>query len=195
MCGEMMKEYIGKSTKTQYLEVVNKLNLFHIIYLSIADIFTAIFISLLIALGIKSSINFIKYMSYILIAILLFIFILLIVFIVAKIAIILKNKRLIKYYMSNKLINVRRAMINYDYKLWLTAVKDSFHPMSLRINENDKAVVYKTGIYFTNSETYNKLFKFKMPKELIARSYIDVYALIGYDDVNNEMIIIEIEKQ
>lgn len=195
MCGEIMKEYIGKSTKTQYLEVINKLNLFHILYLSIADIFTAIFISLLIALGIKSSINFIKYMSYILIAILLFIFILLIVFIVAKIAIILKNKRLIKYYMSNKLINVRRAMINYDYKLWLTAVKDSFHPMSFIIHENDKSVTYKTGIYFTNSETYNKLFKFKMPKELIARSYIDVYALIGYDDMNNEMIIIEIEKQ
>lgn len=195
MCGEIMKEYIGKSTKTKYLEVMNKLNVFHILYLSIANILTFIFIILLISFGIKANINFFKYMSYIFIAILLFIFILIIVFITAKITIILKNNRLIKYYMNNKLINIRRVMVNYDYKLWLTAVKDSFHPMSLTINENEKSVVYKTGIYFTNSDTYNKLFKFKMPKELIARSYIDAYALIGYDEANSEMIIIEVEKQ
>lgn len=191
----MMEEYIGENSKTKYLKVINRLNLFHIIYLAIINMLIACIVILLLKYGINSIVVFFKYISYILCAILAFVFFVLLVFIIAKLVIIVKNLKLIRYYKSNPLINVRKIMINYDYKLWLTAVKDSFHPISFIITDNDKAVTYKTGIYFTNSEKYNKIFKFKMPNILIARSYIDAYALIGYDTKNDEMIIIQVEKQ
>lgn len=190
-----MEQYIGENTKTKYLQVINKINLFHIIYLNVVNMLVTIITILLFGYGIKNNIKFIEYMSYILIAIFIFLYILLLVFIIAKIIIIVKNNMLIKYYKSVPLTKIKRVMINYDYKLWLTAVKDTFHPMSFNINADNKSITYKTGIYFTNSERYNKIFKFIMPKVLIARSYIDVYALIGYDELYDEMIIIDIEKQ
>lgn len=189
-----MEQYVGENSKTKYLSVVNKIYLFHIMYMLVANIFILICLSLLFIFGISHNINFIKYMSYILIAIFIFLFVLLIVFITAKAIIITKNKKKIDFYKSNKLINIKKLMINYDYKLWLTAPKDTYHPLSFNLTENKNIVSYKTGIYFTNNEEYKKIFKIKIPKVLIARTYINNYAIIGYDEANDEMIIIDFEK-
>lgn len=187
-----MQGYIGENTKTKYLHVINRINIFHILYLILLEITLSSFIFLLIKYGISNDNIFLNNMSYILIFILMIIFLISIVFIVAKLIIIIRNHKIIKYYLSNELTNIQVVMINYDYKLWLTAPKDTFHPMSFNINKNDKIETYKTGIYFTNSEKYNHILKFKMPKSLIARSYINYYANVGYDDKHQEMIIIDL---
>lgn len=189
-----MNTYLGMNTKTKYLGVINRINAFHIFYLSIFQIFQASILILLILFGITSNIILFRNVSFVFIFLLFFSIVTAFVFIVAKIILIIKNKRIIDYYKNNELINVCKIMINYDYKLWLTAVKDTFHPMSFNMLINDNIETYKTGIYFTNSERYNKIFKFKMPKALIARSYINSYAIVGYDRYNNEMIIIDVEK-
>ena len=119
--------------------------------------------------------------------IILFLCGLLVAAIIANIGIIIKHKSIIKYYANANIIDIRRIKINYDSKLWLTAAKNSFHPQSFIIDGNE----YKTGIVFTNSSTYYRIPKFKMPDVLQAKNYINYFAEIGYDENKKEYIIIK----
>lgn len=118
--------------------------------------------------------------------IILFIIGVIIVAIVTNGGIIIKNKLIINYYKNIKFSDIKKLKINYDSKLWLTAAKNSFHAQSFTIDNNE----YKTAIVFTNSSKYYGFPKFKMPSVLLAKNYINNYAVIGYDELKREYVVI-----
>jgi hypothetical protein len=103
-----------------------------------------------------------------------------------------KSIKIIRHYKKNPLCEIKRIMIPYDYKLWLTAPINTFLPMSFKLNEEDETHI--TGKLFTNCSKYNYFPKFKTPQILLAKNYIKNYAIIGYDSIKDEYIIIGFER-
>ena len=192
----MNNEYIGKNSKTEYARIKNKGYVCYLIYLFIACILLSLAIYYLInnIIGFKVTNRFDGFELFFYWFLLITILITLgwsITGIVVFSTSIKKNINLIKYYNTTKLTNVKEIMINYDYKLWLTAPKDTFHPQNFNLVINEEKRLFKTAIIFTNSSKYNTFPKFNMPPVLMAKNYINNYALVGYDEKNDEGIIID----
>ena len=195
-----MDEYIGTNTKSLYSKIRINKSIFNIVYLFI-------FLSLLILGLVFDIIGLINYyinnnafvfllaIYYILAIVILFFIGMNIITIIGNIHIIINNYKTIKYYNNNKLINVKKMMIPYDYKLWLVAPKDTFHAMSIDFIVDGEMKSNKTSIIFTNSNTYYKFPKFKMPEELISKNYVNNWALVGYDELNKEVVVIGYVKE
>ena len=194
-----MEDYIGKNSKTEYSKTRIKVALMNIIYLSLLIIGLIVgLIFTIIAIvdyykGSDKKIFYVAFMFVLSVLLLFFIGLLSVVYI-TNIGIIIKNKRIITYYKNNKLINVKKMMIPYDYKLWLVAAKDTFHAMSIKLSIGNEEDSYKTAIIFTNSDKYYGFPKFKMPDVLISKNYVKNWAIVGYDEVNKEVVVIRYEK-
>lgn len=180
-------KYTGKNTKTEYLYVMLVSNILSLIY---AILLTALLVFLTI-ISIKACFNTdILTIMIMLSAVLIVLSGLIIAFDVIKVISIIKYSKERKYYKNVELEIIKEEVLFYDYKLWLTAVKDSYHPMAITHNDN----TYKTGIIFTNSEKFYIFPKFKMPASLIARNYVKNKAIVGYDKNKDEYIIINFKE-
>jgi len=194
-----MEEYIGINTKTEYSKTRIKVALFNIIYLFLllGLLITGITFTIM---GIVNyykddkNIIFLVAFLFVLSAVQLFFSVLIIIALVSNFGIIIKFKNIIKYYNENKLINVKKMMIPYDYKLWLVAAKNTFHPMSMKFIVDGDEVTCKTAMIFTNNENYYGFPKLKMPKVLVAKNYVTNWAYVGYDEENKEVVVIRYEK-
>lgn len=190
-----MDNYKGTNSKTEFAKVRIKSNICNILYVFLLlSILITIMILILnkIIDGYKVDSNTTtdKAILIVIDIILLFINGGLIGLIIILIIHSLIHFKTLKYYKNVELIDVHLQMIPYDYKLWLTAPKDTYHAISIDYNGNH----YKTAIIFTNSDKYYGFPKFKMPEVLMAKNYIKNYGLVGYDKNKDEIIIINFKK-
>ncbi len=194
-----MEEYIGKNSKTEYAKTRINVAIMNIIY--ILTLMAGLLVGLtftIIAIvdyykGSDSKIFFVAFMFVLAVFILFFVGLLTVVF-TTNAGIIIKYRGIIKYYKTNKLINVTKMMIPYDYKLWLVAPKDTFHAMSIDFMVDGEKKSNKTSIIFTNSVTYYGFPKFRMPDVLVSKNYVKNWALVGYDEKNKEVVVINYQK-
>ncbi|MGM9970363.1 MAG: hypothetical protein ACI35S_08215 [Anaeroplasma sp.] len=185
-----MENYKGKNSLTEFNKVIIKKYLINLLLL-ILLICLCYFLIMLLLKSYHINKNGVIYSFTIISLIFTFLFKnIFLVFIVIFIINIIKKIKINLYYKKNDLINIRRIMVDYDYKLWLTAVKDSFHPMSFHIEEE----FYKTDIIFTNSRKYYLFNLIKIPSLLNPNNYINNYAIIGFDEKNNKYIIIDYDR-
>lgn len=114
--------------------------------------------------------------------------------IISEIIRIKRTNSLIKTYMSIEITNVAKVLIDYDTKQWLTAPKDTYHPLAFHLDVDGERLNLKTQAIFTNSSTYCRIPRHKMPEILKNKNYINNYALVGYYAAKKEGIIISIIK-
>ncbi len=191
----MNETYIGPNSKTEYAKTRIKTSICWIIYTILLNIPTFFILYLCIYFLFNASKhNLNNYMIFFAIGsfIFLFLFGILLTATITNICLIIKNNKEINYYNNNHLIYITEMLIPFDTKLWLTAPKDTFHPMSLKMEINGEIRSFKTAIIFTNSSTYFKLPKFKMPEILMSKNFIKGYAIVGYDPRLDEVVVIKL---
>lgn len=101
----------------------------------------------------------------------------------------IREYRVIRYYRVPRFTNIERKEIDYDYKLWQTASKNTFHSQAITLNIDGEEKVFKTRIIFTNSK---RIGFFKIPAILQSHSYVRGKCEIGYDPNRNEAVILSI---
>lgn len=106
--------------------------------------------------------------------------------------IMVKEYKKINYYKEPRFSYLEEREIEYDYKLWQTAPKHSFHSQAIKMTIDGEERLFKTPIIFTNSK---KIGFFKIPLILQSHSYVRGKALLGYDPDKNEAVIIEINEK
>lgn len=111
------------------------------------------------------------------------------IFIIYLIYVIITQNKIIKYYREPRFSLFVTKEIDYDYKLWQTAPKNTFHSMVISIELDGESFAFKTPIIFTNSK---RIGFFKIPLVLQSHSYVRNKCVIGYDIRKKEAVIIEI---
>ncbi len=191
----MNETYIGPNSKTEYAKTRIKTSICWIIYSILLNIPSGFIFYLCVYYLIHASnLGLTNYFVFYWIGTFIFLFVFGILFgiTITNISLIIKNILTIKYYKTNYLTNITEILIPFDSKLWLTAPKDTFHPMNLKMEINGEIRSFKTAIIFTNSSTYFKFPKFKMPEILMSKNYIKGYALVGYDSKIDEAVVIKL---
>ena len=185
-----------KNTITEFAKIQITKAITYIVYSIIGLIpFIYAFKILLKTIINKYDVNNLSYIGllYILIFVTFFTIGLLMAVIIIYLIKAIKNQNIITYYKKNKIEVTTKLMIPYDYKLWLTAPKNTYHPISFKLKSDDDET-HITDKIFTNCDKYNYFPKFKTPQCLLARNYVKNYAVIGYDKNKNEYLIIGFEK-
>lgn len=114
----------------------------------------------------------------------------LLVLLIYFIYVMIKQYKNIRYYNEPRFSYFERKEIDYDYKLWQTARKNTFHSQAISLLIDGNEVIFKTPVIFTNSK---KIGVFKIPKVLQSHSYVRGKAEIGYDPIKKEAVIIYVE--
>jgi hypothetical protein len=114
-----------------------------------------------------------------------FVFALLIYLIIVMI----KEYKKIRYYKKPRFSIIEIKKIEYDYKLWQTASKNTFHSQEIKMRIDSEERLFKTPIIFTNSK---RIGVFKIPPILQSHSYVRGRCEIGYDPKKNEAVILSI---
>ncbi|MBQ9124867.1 MAG: hypothetical protein IJY14_04160 [Acholeplasmatales bacterium] len=182
-----MDTYIGENTRTMHAKIMVKSELFTILYTFIGLLISTPIFGWFISLIINKS-DMIVLIILGMVLILLLLSTCLLLFII-NIIFLIKYIKIIVYYKHNRLINIKEVIIEYDYKKWLNAPKKTFLSMGLYIKDDEKEVYYDAGRCFTNNDTYYKLPKFKIPKELIPKNYTEAYTIVGFDPNGNAVVI------
>ena len=102
---------------------------------------------------------------------------------------IVKSIKKINYYKKPRFSSIICKEIEYDYKLWQTSAKNTFHSQVIKLKIGDEERLFKTDIIFTNSK---KIGLFNIPKVLQSHSYVSKKCYIGYDPNLDNAIVIEI---
>ena len=101
----------------------------------------------------------------------------------------IKEYKKIEYYKEPRFLFFEEREIEYDYKLWQTASKNTFHSQAIKLTIDGEEKLFKTPIIFTNSK---RIAFFSIPKVLQSHSYVRGVALIGYDPQKNDAVIIDV---
>lgn len=183
-----MKEYIGRNSKSDYA----KTRIYTWICYTIYSLLGVVLMTFLLTITIMRLIKYddLVIIFWILVIVLGFLELFIVAAFVTSFVLVIKFIKEMLYYKKLKLTNVSEIVIPFDTKLWLTAPKDTFHPMSFRMVVDGEERFFKSAIIFTNSSSYYKLPKFKMPEVLMSKNYIKNYAIVGYDPINDEGIVI-----
>lgn len=112
--------------------------------------------------------------------------------IIYSIIVIVLESRKINYYKNPRFSIIERKEIEFDYKLWQTASKNSFHSQAFVMEIDGIERPFKTPIIFTNSKRIGLL---KIPTILQSNSYVSSMVEIGYDKEKDEAIILTVSKQ
>ncbi|MCR5231460.1 MAG: hypothetical protein K6B64_02330 [Acholeplasmatales bacterium] len=109
--------------------------------------------------------------------------------IVYLVVVIIKHIRIINYYKEARFIFRQTINFEFDYKLWQTAKKHSFHSQVLRIKLDDEIIEKKSRVIFTNHE---RIGLFKIPLELQSHTYKKEKYEVAYDKIKDEIVVIDI---
>ena len=103
------------------------------------------------------------------------------------IIIMIREYKKIKYYREPRFSIIEKREFEYDYKLWQTAPKNTFHSQAIKMKIKNEERIFKSPIIFTNSK---RIGFFKVPKILQSHSYVRGKCEIGYDPLKDEAIIL-----
>lgn len=109
--------------------------------------------------------------------------------IIYLIVVIIKHIRIINYYKEARFTFRQTINFEFDYKLWQTAKKHSFHSQVLRIKLDDEIIEKKSRVIFTNHE---RIGLFKIPLELQSHTYKKEKYEVAYDKGKDEIVVIDI---
>ena len=101
----------------------------------------------------------------------------------------IKEYKKIRYYREPRFSIIERREFEYDYKLWQTALKNTFHSQAIKMKIGNEERIFKSPIIFTNSK---RIGLFRVPKILQSHSYVRGKCEIGYDSLKDEAIILSI---
>lgn len=140
---------------------------------------------------IETSVNSFIYAIFITLLVVFFGFIIgFIVLLVVMSLLIRKHKKTIQYYKENGFSKIYlETDFEYDYKVFQTAKKNSFHSMVLRMQINGEKIQRKSRMIYTNSKRIGLL---RIPKILQSNSFVNRPVLLGYDSKLDEIVVIEI---
>lgn len=114
-----------------------------------------------------------------------------IVLIIILVLLINRHKKTIKYYQENGFNYVYwDNEFDYDYKVFQTASKNSFHSMVIKMQMDGGRIQRKTRPIYTNS---SKIGFVKIPLILQSNSYVNKRVLLGYDKKLDEVVVIDIK--
>ena len=102
---------------------------------------------------------------------------------------IIKHINVLNYYKVPRFKYKQTINFEFDYKLWQTAKKHSFHSQVLRIKLDDTVIERKSRVIFTNHE---RIGLFKIPLVLQSHTYKKEKYIVAYDEVKDEIVVIDI---
>ena len=147
------------NTITEFSKTRIKNAITYIIYSILCLIpFMFIFIFLLesiLTINTNQAVSFLG-LLYVLIFFVFFLIGLLVSIIIVYTIKIIRNAKTIHYYKNNKINIVNRIMIPYDYKLWLTAPKNTYHSISFKLTQDDDVTHITPKIFYLFIKFYNK---------------------------------------
>lgn len=160
-----------------------------LILLSLVVISIVLVVNVMVNLERNEEYNFF-YSFYLTIVIVLILFgIGVISLIIVLFIVLLKNINVLNYYKEARFTNRQQINFEFDYKLWQTASKHSFHSQVLRIKINGEIIERKSRVIYTNHE---KIGFFKIPIELQSHTFKKEKYVVAYDEFKDEIVVIEI---
>lgn len=142
--------------------------------------------------SIQTSVNSLIYAIFISSLVILFALVIgMLVLLVSLSLLIKKHKKTIEYYQAPRFSKVYwETDFDYDYKVFQTAAKHTFHSMVLKMQLNGEKIQRKSRPIYTNSK---KIGLVKIPYILQSNSFVNKSVLLGYDSKLDEIVVINIK--
>ena len=102
---------------------------------------------------------------------------------------IIKHICVINYYKEARFTHKQKINFEFDYKLWQTTSKHSFHSQVLRIKINGEIIERKSRVIYTNHE---RIGLFKIPVDLQSHTFKREKYIVAFDEMKDEIVVIEI---